>query len=294
MKRILIPTDFSANAYNALRYAIKLFNDRPRTFILLNTHLPAGISAEYGINYPVSVITDDYHIESSQHGLEHIISKIMAEFPDSAHNYEAVSSTNLLVDEINNQIAEKHIDLVVMGTQGATGSREIFMGSMTHRVVEKLDTCPILVVPNNMEYKDWGAIAFATNFDKAYEQWQIDPLNELAALNNSLIQIVQVSDDATMNDSQLESLEQLQGLLKVTNHEHHVVAQRDTVEKALRSFLEEMHIDALALIKYKHGFLERLMREPVVKRITFHTDIPLLVLPEDDFFPEKQINKTRS
>jgi nucleotide-binding universal stress UspA family protein len=45
-------------------------------------------------------------------------------------------------------------------------------------------------------------------------------------------------------------------------------------------FINEFGIQMLALVNYRHGFLEELVREPVVKRIAFHTRIPLLVLPD--------------
>ena len=281
MKRILIPTDFSVNAYNALRYGIRLFNDAPRTFILLNTHLRMGLNSDNGLAYPVSVTTDNHDEESSQRGLEETISKIMEEFPDSAHNYEALSSTSLLVDEIKNQIATKYIDLIIMGTQGATGSRELFFGSITQRVVKKVDTCPILVIPNEIDYKPWSNIGFATNFELPYEQWQIAPLTKLAAHKDSTIQVVQVSDSADLSDAQFKKLKALHVLFGKMHYEHNVAGKLDTIEKSLLTFIEELKIEVLALIKYKHGFLESFMREPVVKKITFHTGIPLLVLPEN-------------
>ena len=48
----------------------------------------------------------------------------------------------------------------------------------------------------------------------------------------------------------------------------------------LQHYLEEHEVDMLTMVLYRHGFLEELVREPVIKRMAFHTRIPLLVLPE--------------
>ena len=48
-------------------------------------------------------------------------------------------------------------------------------------------------------------------------------------------------------------------------------------------FLEEMNIDMLAMVNYKHSFLERLGREPVIKRVAFDLDIPFLIIPYEDW-----------
>jgi nucleotide-binding universal stress UspA family protein len=66
------------------------------------------------------------------------------------------------------------------------------------------------------------------------------------------------------------------------NVEHyvHTVTELNSVSKTLETFAMELDIHLLAMLQYQHSYMERLTREPVVKRVAFHTHTPLLVIPE--------------
>ena len=285
MKTVLIPTDFSENGYNAVRYGVQLFGRQPCTFILLNTFLPAGMNTGNGINFPVPITADDYDEQNSLNGLKRTLSKINGDFSGLDHHFETISSLNLLVEAIMDQIAERSIDLIIMGTQGATGARELFLGSTTQKVISGINNCPLLVIPSKSEYRPWHHIGFATNFDRHYKKWQIAPLKAFTNLQDSTIKIVHVLDRAGMSDGQLRGRGELDALLDGVKKDHLAIENHGSIEKTIMAAAQEMGVDVLALIHYKHGFLEQLIREPVVKRINFHTGIPLLVLPQNDRLP---------
>jgi len=48
----------------------------------------------------------------------------------------------------------------------------------------------------------------------------------------------------------------------------------------INDFIAELDIHILAMVNYKHSFIERIMNEPVLKKISFHPSIPFLVIPE--------------
>ena len=50
MKKILLPTDFSENALNAIHYALHLFKDESCAFFILNTYTPMIYNYEYQLN----------------------------------------------------------------------------------------------------------------------------------------------------------------------------------------------------------------------------------------------------
>lgn len=282
MKTILIPTDFSENAYNAIRYGIHLFDGTICRFILLNTYLPVAVDSEFGIYHPISVHLIDSAKEISEKNLKQISTQIKDEFPNCNHNFETLSSLNQLADELKYQVENRDIDLIIMGTKGAAGIKEIFFGSITRNVVKNIDNCPIIIIPKNQEYKPWRNIAFATNFDRPFKKWQIRPLTQLAALHSSTIRIIQIYDPPYLSDEQLKNFETLDTFLQGVEYHHHVMKEYDTIENAITAFAKELEIDVLTLINYKHGFLDRLTREPVVKKITLHSTIPLIILPENN------------
>ena len=48
----------------------------------------------------------------------------------------------------------------------------------------------------------------------------------------------------------------------------------------INDFIQELNIDMLAMLKYKHSFIENIMREHVVAKIGFHPIVPFLVMPK--------------
>ena len=54
-----------------------------------------------------------------------------------------------------------------------------------------------------------------------------------------------------------------------------------TVEHAIQEFIEELEIDILVMINYEHSFIERIIKEPIIKKMTFNTAVPFLVIPAD-------------
>ena len=116
MRNILIPTDFSENAWHAISYALMLFKDEPCTFYLLHTYSPAFYRMDYVVGGPEFSAIPDVGVDISLAGLEKTLSDIRAEYPNPKHNFELVSSFNTLTDEIRELSISKDIDLIVRDT----------------------------------------------------------------------------------------------------------------------------------------------------------------------------------
>lgn len=132
MKRILLPTDFSENAYNAIRYALKLYEHESCTFYLLNTYTPAAYFTGTTLPNSYSALQlEEIAATNSKRGLDETEKRINAEFHNPKHIIGKLSSFNLLVSEINSVVKSLGIDVIVMGTKGATGAKEVFIGTQT-------------------------------------------------------------------------------------------------------------------------------------------------------------------
>ncbi len=98
MKTIILPTDFSKNAYNAITYALKLFKDEPCRFYLLNTYTPAIYESEYILHSPGQIGLGDIYQSLSMENLEDLKKKLEGEFKNPKHTFDTHSVFNLLVD----------------------------------------------------------------------------------------------------------------------------------------------------------------------------------------------------
>ena len=281
MKRILIPTDFSENAWNAISYAMQLFRNEHCEFFLLNTYTPVIPSSRF-----MAPIIDGVRIEdairfNSENGLLKTVERIQSTFNNNKHSFETISSFNLLVDEVKDVVDSNKIHLVVTGTKGASGVDEVFMGSNTVRIIKSAKQCPVLAIPQHFAFSKPSEIAFATDFNRFYTISELLPLIELAKSFDAKIRIVHVQYEIkALTELQQFNLNMLRKYFVDVEHYIHTVSELNSVSKTLEVFSEELDIHLLAMLNYKHSYMERMTREPIVKRTAFHTQIPLLVIPE--------------
>jgi nucleotide-binding universal stress UspA family protein len=280
MKNILIPTDFSENAWNATKYALALFADEECVFHLLNTYTPSIAHSRFMASTMAGGVEDATRYNSRK-GLERLVEKIQDTFKNDKHSFNTVSSFSLLVDEIKELISEENIDLVVTGTKGASGVEEVFMGSNTVRIIKSVKDCPVLAIPQHFEFETPSEIAFATDFNRFYTVSELQPLIDMANTFNAAVRIVHVQYEIkALTELQQFNLSMLRKYLIEVEHYVHTVSELNSVSKTLEVFTDELDIHLLAMLNYQHSYMERMTREPVVKRVAFHTQIPLLVIPE--------------
>ena len=139
MKKILIPTDFSDNAWNAISYALSLFANEKCEFFLLNTYTPVIPSSRFISPMANAVRIEDAVRMTSENGLSKTLERIQEDFANPLHTFKTISSFfNLLVEEIKELVDDYNIDVVLTGTKGASGMDEVFMGSNTVRIIKSV------------------------------------------------------------------------------------------------------------------------------------------------------------
>lgn len=281
MQKILIPTDFSENAWNAIVYAMQLFRNRPCTFYFLNTYTPVIPSSRFMAKMVDGVRIEDALRDSSERGLRKTVERIQKKFNNPNHEFETISSFNLLTEEIKEIVDAFSINLVITGTKGASGVDEVFMGSNTVRIIKSVKKCPILAIPRNFGFVAPTEIAFATDFNRFYTTSELAPLVDMAKMFQATIRIVHVQYGIkALSELQQFNLNMLRRYLKDVEHYVHTVSELNSVSQTLEIFSKELDIHLLAMLNYQHSYMEKMTREPIVKRTAFHTQIPLLVIPE--------------
>lgn len=277
MIKIILPTDFSDNAYNAITYATQLYKDVEATFYLLNTYTPTVYQPEYIIHSPGQIGLGDLYQKNSETQLETLKTRIAKEFANEKHTFFTHSAFNLLVNEIAEIIKNENADLVIMGTQGATGAKEIFLGSHTVQVLKKVN-CPLIIIPSNFVYENPKEIMFPTDYEVVYQRDQLKELLSIAENHQSSIEVIHVAEGYELKETQERNKQKLDVVLGKIAHLHHDLPNQ-TVIAAINSFQMKKRMNLLVMIKNKHTFFERLFIEPVIKKISFHVTIPFMVIP---------------
>ncbi|MDB4270608.1 universal stress protein [bacterium] len=277
MKKIILPTDFSYNAYNAISYAMNLLKDEEATFYLLNTYTPAIYQTEYLLHSPGQIGLGDIYQSESINQLEELKKQLEKEFKNPKHTIIAHSAFNILVDEVSAMVASEEADLVIMGTQGATGAKEIFLGTHTVHVIKKA-TCPVIAIPADFDYEIPKKILFPTDYEVEYSEKQLAGLLNLSKIHNSSIEVIHISSGYDLTDLQLQNKAKLEKILEEIPHLFHDLPNQEIIT-GINNFQLKNKMNMLAMIQNKHTFLESLFIEPVIKKIGFHVSIPFMVIP---------------
>lgn len=271
---ILLPTDFSENAWSAALYAIRMYAKVPCTFYFSH----AWTFVNTGSRTYISPSYIDTLQNTSKEQLETLKQRAQFVSPHSEHEFKTIFSEDFLSESIKTAIKDHAIDLVVMGTKGATGAKEFLLGSNSVNVIKKVKLCPILLVPHKYEYAKTDRIAFATDFKRPYGD-EIRPLISLAKLQKSDLEILHINGPDDLTEKQQDNLNALTQHLKEQPYNIHWIPEIGTKEEIISAFIEENNINLITMINYEHSFLEYVLNEPVIKKLGYHSPIPFMVIP---------------
>lgn len=272
---ILVPTDFSNNASNALNYTTKLFANQQCVFYILHsTYVSEAVARAYHSAYA----PENKNNAIIEQSLAALIENTKSTNANSKHTFETLLSDEELRNAVKNAVKEHNIDMVAMGTKGATGAVEYVMGSNTIKVIRKVTECPVLVLPEKFTFVEPKQITFPTDYNRSYDEKEIQVLKNLADLYHSKLRIVHINVDIELSEVQENNLAMLKKHLGDYEHSFHWLPDDTTKAKAIAKFVDDLEIDILAMIRYKHGILEKILNEPVIKTLTFNPKIPILVI----------------
>lgn len=279
-KHILLPTDFSANARNAIDYAVCLFEKEACTFYIMNAFQVSPSLLSSTINKAKDTRLYRAIKDESKAGIQSLLEELKAKNENSLHKFEGLSISDSLLNAIGKTSIDKSISYVFMGTKGSSAVKEVFMGSSTVSVMKNIDFCPLVAVPEHYNLDMPDEIAFATNFEHAYSKIELLPLIDLAKLLNATITVVHIDTGKEMSEQQKSCKEVLKDRLYGIPHRFKEVRGASKISNALAEYTKNnSNIGMIAMINYWHSFFEKLTKEEVVKNVTFHTEVPFLILP---------------
>lgn len=276
-KRILLPTDFSDNSWNAISYAVQLFAEESCVFYLLNTYTPVIYHVEYVLVNPAQFGMNDPIRENSERCLQTFSDRITDEYSNPLHSVESISAFNTLIPEIKEIVEQKEIDLIVMGTKGATGAKEVLFGSNTVHVFKAVN-CPVLAVPEDFSYEAPQEILFPTDLEVEYSEEQLKVVKAMAKSTHARIHLIHVLEGEDLKPVQENNKKALLDQLADCSTLFHELEDH-SVPEAISDFQQRAKINLLVMINNKHSFFENLFFRPTINQIGFHLNVPFLVIP---------------
>ena len=274
-RRILCPTDFSKNAQNAIEYAVKLFKNETCVFYILNTY-----NAEpYTMELAIARDLEEFR-EKSIGGLRVILEWLSHDDNSRNHEFHVVSECGNLLDIIKTMVDKQDIEMVVMGTQGATNSRIEIFGSQTVLAMEEIRNCPVLAIPSKTIYKEIKEIVFPTDYRTTFKRREFQYLVDIAKMSNSSIVVLNVvNKNESLDEDQVNNKNLLKDYFEDLDYSFHTLKNND-VQAAINSFIESRGSDMVSFINRRHSFFGMILSRPMVKNLNYHTGIPVLALHE--------------
>ena len=277
-RRILLPTDFSRNSWNAIKYALELYKNDTCNFYLLNVFYATGnIMESLARLEPGSELYEAAKSESKK-GLKNITELLNVQgYNNPNHHIEEISTFNNPLQAIKNIVETKDIEMIVMGTKGQTDSRHIVYGSTAIYVMEKVRNCPVIVVPEKAKQTLPKEIVFPTSYKTHYKRRELIYLIEIAEKCDAKIEILHISEEEQLDENQKNQKQMLKEIFEDVSYDFHELSY-NSVETAINVFIESRGSDMVAFINKKHFFFSSVLTQPLVKEVGFHSKVPILVL----------------
>ncbi len=271
MERILFPTDFSETTEHALQYAVYLAKLTGARLYFVNAF-------ELEFIFP-DIPVESYAMEEdiSDRRLNELKDRVQKEQEEEL-DIVTIASLGDTIKSVRDIVKRDHIDMVVMGTRGASGIREFFSASHTFRVVKNVD-CPVLVIPENWTFKELRSIAFATDLTHLPEK-HIEKVKALAKATSADMKIVHV--DRTGESSAEEKRERswINDYLGDDVPHSFEVIREEEVLKGLEEYLDDHpEIGMLTMVSHeRRDWLEKLVSPRLTKEVVHHPHLPTLII----------------
>lgn len=276
MRKILIPTDFSEIAMNAILYGIDLFKYDISEFFILHAYQDEIYDNEVSLTRESLERTKATVSKRSLEQLQKIQKTITKISPNPRHTYNIISSDNLLLDETDKIVDDENIDIIVMGTRGKTNNKKITFGSHTLQVLKYVQ-CPVLVIPENYKYTKPRHVLFPTDYLIPYKRRELKLLCEMVSPYRAKIDMLYISKSDKLSMRQEDNRDFLKETLCKNVINFLVVNSKDIVN-TIYKYINENKIDMLVMVNTRHSFLENILFQSTIDEFTLNLDIPFLAL----------------
>lgn len=263
MKQIIVPTDFSDNAFNALLCAVRYFAEDSVCFSILHTYEKSQDDGPKSFNGKLDQLL--HRVAQLDHGSNHVFETCLLE-------------GNLLT-RLNELVEKEDVDLIIMGTQGRTANRNLSFGSNTLQVIKQV-ACPVMAIPPDFTVQTPERMLWPSRLQTTFKERELDLLNDLAVQHGSQIHLLHIAqqDEDGANEQEVKRL--LASRFReseITYHHHNAQQSHTVVYNYVNNFINDHEIDLLVLVNSKNSFLESFLQQPTIESLGLNLNIPFLI-----------------
>jgi nucleotide-binding universal stress UspA family protein len=271
MDTILVPTDFSPAANNAVEYAVELAKYFNARIILVHAFSFPIASYEAG----VSLQTHFLLRETAEDNLKITRREIYMKYQFD-YDVEYVAEMGPPLDIIKIVSEREHADLIVMGVVGHAGKlKEHLIGSTVLDVARKIET-PTFIIPEGIKYSRIHKISFACDLRATEETDLVYIAKYFSNIFNAELEVVNV--EGVTEEISLEKAETSAFIEKKLENTYHktVHITGNDVGHELEDYFASHRTDVIMLNPKTHNLLYYLFNKSTTKELVFHAGLPIL------------------
>ncbi|MEH6763375.1 MAG: universal stress protein [Aequorivita antarctica] len=275
MKNILLPTDFSENSKNAIRFAMAFFEGETCTFNILNSQKPSGyITADVLYGAPGTSVYDGI-LNDNKKELEKMVQFCKSISAKEDFTFVPKIDFDNIIDAVNQAVALYNIELIVMGTNGATGAEEVVFGSNTLKIIRKVD-CPVIVVPEGFVFEKINSVLLSLNYQYDVPNKSLNVVSEIVKKHKASLKILEIEEE---NIELVAQRNQTEEVFKEIGFERFSI-KNISASIAINAFEQLIPVQLHAMVVQRKSFLDRFIFGSETSKINYTSPIPLLILHE--------------
>lgn len=272
MKTILVATDYSAAADNAVEYSARLAKDTGAELLLFNVF---KLSPHASNALPSTAAVDDL-VAQSEDRLHDAARAVAGRHGIAVRWFLGKDDT---VQSLSAYMKTHPVDLVAMGIESGLTEYKLF-GNTTTDVIHLMQF-PLLVVPNGLEYAGMDKVMYACEAAYLKPDCRMALLKELVGAFKAKLEVFHVHTHDHGQDAERAELEQKLGRILHDVEHRFAYAQATKVGEGIRAGLERSPADLLVMVPHRLGFIESITKGSQTSQMTVRARIPLLVIPNE-------------
>ena len=194
------------------------------------------------------------------------------------HAFKKVPLCSEMTEGVAKYAEKHHVDLTVIGNKGKEEIKHILFGNNAMQLVREIISCPVLIVPLEIDFKKVDKIAFTSNYANPIAHENIKTLQFFSEVSDSVI--VPMSIEENIDDALVEKNKAtfLKAIAENSSKEVELPVFDGKVNTILE-FVDLWSIDMLCMVYYPHHFFLEFIGKGIIKELNTKLNVPFLILP---------------
>lgn len=269
MKKILVPTDFSPVADNALKYAIDIAAEFKSELLLYHVY-----SFHRKIDFDWNSPEDEQpFVKKIERQMNFTKEKFMKKIKHKGVAIQTIVEEDSVYSLFTRKVEKHDISLIIMGSKGASGLEKVIFGSVAATALE-MAKVPVLVVPPDSSFVPLKHIVMATDLNEVSTSI-LSPLQKLVFKFNAKMTILNVNSGMSKGALHGTNL-YFKDIETIFNE----IPVDKNINESINEFVKKNKFDLMCMVKREKGFFKKIFERSITKTQVYNSILPLLVLPE--------------